>query len=637
MRDRYYLSVYLYINKLAYLTKKELRHDQSIALWKEEEDKISLVHYWELERITGLKQHRRAFYDVNQAREIIEMLLSEYNLSICDMEEIWGTPELDSSNNYHSIRAFPTFCYHNICHLYSSMLSNTDLFNHKKILSLAVDGVPDNLIDIDIENKYFYTGCISDNGQIKHIFPIYSPGILWSIAAMHFKKREGTLMALVSATECKLLDVALDEVYIKKASDVSGVVDSLNNLFSYVDKLTLEDEGVKYNFIDKKYTFEECKISMVMKMIQKCSFEIMEKNIEEIISKYNINIEEYYLCISGGFGLNCPCNSRLMVKYNFKGFIGTPCVSDSGMALGIGLYSIHQKRAFKSFEFKLENAFYGDNIKKIKETLVQYDKYIVNKTHMKYEQVAKDINEGPVVWVNGRAEIGPRALGHRSILGNPCEERTKLLLNQIKKRQWWRPIAPIVLADKCDKWFEEAYESRYMLHTFKVRKEKRTLVPAITHTDMSARVQTITEQENPELYQIIKKYDEMYKVPIICNTSLNDKGEPIINTLEETINFILRKRIKVAYFNGVRVEFKGYEQYSVLVPEKRKIDFDNYIPENVREEELARLNPLGINNDLLQVYVEHPRLYNKLDLSSKRDIRLLKAISKLRMSKIHMK
>lgn len=132
---------------------------------------------------------------------------------------------------------------------------------------------------------------------------------------------------------------------------------------------------------------------------------------------------------------------------------------------------------------------------------------------------------------------------------------TKDRLNQVKQRQFWRPVAPIVLREFVGEWFEDDMDSPFMLHTSIVKEEKKPFVPAILHFDGTARLQTIENRSAcSTLYNLIKSFYDSTGVPIICNTSLNDKGEPIINTPNDAIRFAIEKKIKIAYINGKRVE-----------------------------------------------------------------------------------
>lgn len=144
-------------------------------------------------------------------------------------------------------------------------------------------------------------------------------------------------------------------------------------------------------------------------------------------------------------------------------------------------------------------------------------------------------------------------------------------INEIKKRQFWRPVAPIVLESEGKFWFEDYIPSKYMLLTFDIKKDAEDIVKAISHLDKSARIQTIFD-ENERIVQILKRLYEVVGVPILCNTSLNDYKEPIIETPEEAIEFALKKKIHVVYLNGKRITLNTCEDISKLPKLKPMLD-----------------------------------------------------------------
>jgi len=635
MKNGFYLATYLFINDLAYLSEIELRHDMNMSLWEKDGDKIQLVRYWEMERVTGLKQHRKAFYNVDHAKNIINRLLSELDLNLDDMIEVWGTPQLDTSNDYHSLEFYNEFCYHSICHMFSSMLMDTDIFYNEKILSMAVDGVPDNVLDRNIEDKNYYTACISEKGEIKNIFEAYSPGVHWGFIRDYYNLREGSLMALASASTSELYVCSLNLVLVHNKDQVSDAIDDITSLIQFVDGLTEKDIGVLFNGFDPAFSEEDNKISIVVKEVQKLSLLIMNKNIENAVENYGLEVKDTYISLSGGFVLNCPTNAHIMNKYNFKGFIAPPCVNDAGISLGVALYAFYKKNSSK-IQFKFENAYYGEYDGNMSEFLEKYEDYIEDVSDIELNKAIDDIMGAPIVWFNGNSEVGPRALGNRSLIADPRTLETKDILNKVKQRQWWRPVAPIVLEEEVNNWFVDSYPTQYMLHTFMIREDRKTEIPAILHLDGSARIQTVSEKDNPLLYELLRTFQNRTQIPILCNTSLNDRGEPIINTLEEMINFILRKKILVAYVNGKRLLFRNHDKFNATEVAPRKIDFDEFNVKMKKEEELKRLNPYGADMELLKVYIQNPKLYGKIDLTKKKSIKILEGIVKLRKGKFHI-
>ena len=186
-----------------------------------------------------------------------------------------------------------------------------------------------------------------------------------------------------------------------------------------------------------------------MKIVQKASIEIMVENIKKAIRCFDIDPSKTYLSIVGGYGLNCPTNSYLMEHFQFKGYLAPPCVNDGGIALGKGLYRFYLDDP--KIQFHFNSAYYGDadnNLDAVTQSTA-FSSFIDKIEAFNLEQVIRDIQHYPIVWFDGRAEIGPRSLGNRSLLGDPRKQLTKDRLNHIKKRELWRPVAPVFNRHLC--------------------------------------------------------------------------------------------------------------------------------------------------------------------------------------------
>ena len=579
MKDGYYFSGFADVSKLGNLYLVSQRHDVNFALWKKEKEKVILIHYWELERQTGIKHCRIALFDKNSCLNLIKNLLAQFGIGLEEIIEFWGIPCINKDEHYLEWFKSTGQTYHALSHLASCLFMDMDKAKTENILAFSVDGGSDSAMDLcqnkgvsERDKNQFLGAYLSEKGKKLELFSVSTPGMLWSMASLCFDLEEGTLMALASASESTAyFQPAIIHVKGRDAFN-DELMRRIQNIISQISELTEKDAGIKFNFFDSRFTEEENKISMVMKIIQRMSYEIMDENIQKAIQKYSINPQETYLAMSGGFALNCPCNTYLMSKFGFKGFIAPPCVNDSGMSLGIGLLAFYSKLNC-NFSFKLKNAYYGDEQNWRNEFIEEYRDFIGNVSDFEPRQAVNDLVNAPIVWVDGRAEIGPRALGARSILGDPRNIKTKDELNKIKKRQWWRPVAPIIIEEKLPEWFEENISSPYMLQACKIKADKRSLVPAVVHEDGSARMQTLSKEEGKErLLRLMEEFDEQYGIPIICNTSLNDKGEPIINTFEEAINFALRKKIHIMFFNGKRLVLKNFENFKEQMPSSRPLN-----------------------------------------------------------------
>lgn len=610
MKNGYYVSAYLEIDEASNVFSIGVRHDNCVALWEKRDLDVKLIRYWELERLTGHKQNAFALYNKEHCQEILGDLLKKEGLTLEDIIEIWGVPQLLADDSYLSKHQYPEYSYHSMSHLASCMFMDTELFKKESILGFNVDGGSDCTVDaykkedeIGEIDKYPFVGAYSMKGsKDMSLYPAYSPGVFWLYLAVYFDMREGSLMALAEASESKAY-LEVENILSNKACPLESpdhAEDEILKLVKEIEAYTQEDAGVKFNYFDTRFSEKENKISMVMKIIQKMSYDIMELNIEHAIDAYHIKPEETYLAMSGGFALNCPCNTHLMNKYHFKGFIAPPCVSDSGMALGIGLYAFYSK-THGAFHFKLESAYYGekDSLEGFLEKHT-FDQFIHSMDVYEPAKAAMDLMKEPIVWFDGHSEIGPRALGGRSILGDPRQQATKDTLNKIKKRQWWRPVAPIVLKECVGDWFQDNFESPYMLHAIKLKDEKANEVIAIAHADGTARLQTMDKETRQiRLYQLMEEFYKMTGVPILCNTSLNDKGEPIINCIDEAFNFALRKNIHVMYVNGYRIQLKNHKNYTGTQPLPRQLTLSIWKNTDDYVQLYQQYNPHNVNDELM--------------------------------------
>lgn len=617
LKNGYYLSVYSEIDPILSIMQFSLRHDHNISLFRVNTDKIELIHHWEFERITGLKHHRVAFYNEADAIEFINSLLSDYELTISDMEEIIGVPQLSSCDDYHSLEEVPKISYHSICHLFSSLIMDSNIFRNESIISLSFDGGPDNLIDEFAYSKYLYAGALSIKGEVE-FFEIPSPGAYWEYLKNKLHMPEGTLMALAYATTTELKNT---EVYL---SDIYKITDCRKNfaiLKTLIDCLSESNDSLDlYINYDNRFSLKENKISALMKLIQEMSINSVSNFIKNLLERYNLDPRNVYLSLSGGYALNCPTNTRIMQQFQFKGQICCPCVNDGGISIGMALYYFYKKN--KKFEFFLEGAFYGSADFKLDYNLEKY-KIFIKDVHCGIDYAAEDIIREPVVWFDGRSEIGPRALGHRSLLANPAQLVSKDKLNLYKQREWWRPVAPIIIEEELDNWFVDAFPSPFMLNNFYVKKEREDLIKAVLHLDSSARVQTVNEKDNPCLFKILVDMKKKTGIPIICNTSLNDKGEPIICSIEEAINFSLRKNIRIMYINGVRIELGLHETYNDQKPFERNCHIFTKYSNNKKL--MDKLNPYKLSFEDLYIYKMNADLHH-YDITKYSDVYTLEKV-----------
>ncbi|MEU6775232.1 carbamoyltransferase C-terminal domain-containing protein [Streptomyces sp. NPDC046759] len=532
-----------------------VRHDQNVALWRREGSALSLVRVWELERVSGQKHHFWPLYTEKRATAFLDGLLAEEGLTLADITACWGTPGLPNDRPVAKPAGAEDFPVHSLAHLFSGVMRDTTLFREEQIIGLAIDALPDYAQE-SRPNRYWYAGCVAKAGRITFA-PVESPGPLYTAAETVFGLEPGSLMALASASPTSIefdTEAAIADVTFFGGSATQPWKQAHDLVRDIVAEAERQLEG---RTLDPALSREDNLRSAVMKAVQRCCESIAVRNVERLLTTGGIRAEDTYLSTSGGYALNCPTNTLLMDRFGFKGLITPPCANDSGQGIGLGLLGLYGSGALETADLHIDSAYFGRDVTDTEDALAEFAPWIASVTDFSADRFVADVSDGAIAWVDGRAELGPRALGHRSLLGDPRSAKVKDLLNDIKRRQWWRPVAPVVMAEHAPRWFASDRESPYMLEAVQVRPEVRDLVPAIVHLDGSARHQTVTASANPALHRALDAFRAATGVPILCNTSLNDKGEAIVDTAAEALNLCVRKGIGVLYLCGRRVELRA--------------------------------------------------------------------------------
>ena len=375
----------------------------------------------------------------------------------------------------------------------------------------------------------------------------------------------------VNSGEYKLMGLAPygKPTYVDKIKNLVDIKDDGTfrldqNYFNYATGLTMTNEKFNKLFGKKPRDPNNEKINQfhmdIAASIQKVTEEIMIKLAKAVRNEYKIK----NLCLAGGVALNCVANGKILQEKIFENIWIQPAAGDAGGSLGaaLALWHIDQgnKREVSETDDMngsyLGNEFNQDEIEKELKIaganfeILNYED-LINKTS---EFLCK---EKAIGWFQGRMEFGPRALGARSILGDPRSDKMQKNLNlKVKYRESFRPFAPSVLREDLSEWFEMDVDSPYMLLVANINQNKkiemtddqkklfgidklnikRSEIPAVTHVDYSARVQTVTKKINNRYYDLISKFKEKTGCPVIVNTSFNVRGEPIVNTPTDAFN-----------------------------------------------------------------------------------------------------
>ena len=252
------------------------------------------------------------------------------------------------------------------------------------------------------------------------------------------------------------------------------------------------------------------------------------------------------LCMAGGVALNSVTNYSILQNTPFKNLFIQPAGNDSGIPLGCALYGYHVLKGHPR-QFIMEHAYLGMSYTdaEIKAAIPDAAGIRVSTPGDVPARVAEAIADGKIVgWFEGASELGPRALGHRSIFADPRRPEMKDILNEkVKHRESFRPYAPSALEEHSEEYFELSTPSPFMLLIAPVRQEKRTIVPAITHVDGTARLQTVNRKHQERFYRLIEHFYQKTNIPLVLNTSFNVAGEPIVETPQDAVNCFLNTQM----------------------------------------------------------------------------------------------
>ena len=389
----------------------------------------------------------------------------------------------------------------------------------------------------------------------------------------------------------KLIDIKEDGTFRLnlKYFDYATGLKMINKKFeSLFQKKTRESEGEKLTqfHMDIAASIQVVIEEIVLKIVSALANEYKSKN----------------LCLAGGVALNCVANGKILKSGLFENIWIQPASGDAGGSLGAALAywfkELKKERKANNVTDKMRGSYLGPNFtnKEIEKSL--------NSLKAKYEKfeddrllsiVAEEIkNEKTVGWFQGKMEFGPRALGARSIIADPRSSKMQKELNlKIKFRESFRPFAPSILKEDLNQWFEINNDSPYMLLVAKVREKhkikisnsdeklfgikklniKRSVIPAVTHVDYSARVQTVNMETNPRYYKLLKKFKELTGCPLLVNTSFNVRGEPLVCSIEDAYNCFMGTNLDILVCENF-ILFKEQQDQNLLRNYKTKFKLD---------------------------------------------------------------
>jgi len=339
----------------------------------------------------------------------------------------------------------------------------------------------------------------------------------------------------------------LDQTYFNYATGLTMTNKKFNNLFGQNPRDSKKEKLTQFHMD-------------IAASIQKVTEAIMIKIAKSLKEEFNIP----NLCLAGGVALNCVANGKILKEKIFDNIWVQPAAGDAGGSLGaaLALWHIEQNNPRKvNPNDDMQGSYLGPEYsqKKIQNELDKMGAvYEIKNEEDLLNQTADDLSKGEAIgWFQGRVEFGPRALGNRSILGDARSSEMQKNLNlKVKYRESFRPFAPSILKEDLAEWFDIGIDSPYMLMVSNINKDKiiemtedqkklfgieklnikRSEIPAVTHVDYSARIQTVHKETNEKYFNLIKKFKEKTNCPVVVNTSFNVRGEPIVNTPLDAFN-----------------------------------------------------------------------------------------------------
>ena len=448
------------------------------------------------------------------------------------------------------------------------------------------------------------TVAIGKNNNLNMIKEIHFPhslGLLYSAFTYYtgFKVNSGEykVMGLAPYGVAKYKDLIIEKILDLKQD---GTFKLNMDYFNYATGLTMTNKKFSKLFGHPVRDSKKDKLTQfhmdIAASVQSVTEEIVIRLTKSLAKEFKIK----NLCLAGGVALNCVANGKIVKEKIFENVWIQPAAGDAGGALGAALaYWYHElKKPRDIFKDQMSGSYLGPKFND-EEIFKSLKSLRANFKKLSYNELIKETannlaNSKTVGWFQGRMEFGPRALGGRSILADPRSEKMQKELNlKIKFRESFRPFAPSILREDLNEWFELDDDSPYMLLVSEVKKDKqikmkkedenlfgidklnikRSSIPATTHVDYSARIQTVHKETNPRYYDLIKEFKKNTNCPVLVNTSFNVRGEPIVCSIEDAFNCFMGTNLDILVIEDF-ILYKDLQDKSLIKDYKNKFELD---------------------------------------------------------------
>ena len=523
-------------------------HDSAVALIQNGK----VLNAVEEERFTGIK------HDFSFPINSINWILKQNNISSKDISTVcyYENPKLKHDRDWKSYWKYfwknPFKFPKRLNHLdeleqifpLSKIIYNNHHLSHLSYSYFTSDFKESAILSVDGVGEWDTTVLASGKDNIikrysEVVYP-HSLGLLYSTitAFLGFKPNEGEYKVMgLAPYGTHLFHHKKFDKLIKETED--GFELNMDYFaYHYSDKIMFNQKLSKLLGVPNRLPEEP--INDIHKNISAALQYTYEKHFFRLLNKLHEKTKSDNLCLSGGCAYNGTANGKIQSKTPFKNIWIPPAPSDAGSAIGAALHywnHITNDRKVNTTPFLGPSEKLLDIVKVVKEN---DDKifYEALSDEELFPKVAKLISEGNIIgWVRGQLEFGARALGNRSILADPRDPQMKRRVNMVvKKREGFRPFAPICCYDDMKNFFTPTIEIPYMNQIVSVKPQHRKKLPAITHIDGSSRVQTLREDFNPKMYKLLKEYQKITKYPILLNTSFNLKDQTMVRDSQEAID-----------------------------------------------------------------------------------------------------
>jgi carbamoyltransferase len=534
-------------------------HESSVSLLKDGDP----IFFLEEERINRIKRAKPAAIDTPHLlpEKAIQYVLEKYNLTHNDFDYIafsfakegrlqnigidtyttpgsWGTAE--GEKLFHQkLMLVPgeidrllgsgaseklIWVDHHLAHAASAFLCSP----YSDAITLVIDGIG----EINSISAYY-----GQDNRLEKIFDLpypHSLGFLWEKFCQY--------LGFTEYDACKLMGLSSygdPEIF---ATAFSNFAQTSNKEFFSLDNEQLRLRSNDFSQLETLFgpaRNSQDKIFDSHKNIAATLQQFTEEALLKICKYLRKKSGNKNLCLAGGTALNCVANSVIQKDSGFENIFIQPAANDAGTALGAALFAWSTQKISQK-KFTLNHPYWGpeysnEQIKKI----LSFANIRSTVCQNPAQKAAQLISEGNVVaWFQGKMEMGPRALGNRSLLADPRRQDMRDILNKkVKHREEFRPFAPSILKEQADKWFEisaNSISSDFMLFAYKAKSEKQQQIPAVVHIDGTSRIQTVSKQSNPLYHSLINYFYQLTEVPLVLNTSFND-SEPIVMSPQDAL------------------------------------------------------------------------------------------------------